>query len=377
LFIRTLQKLRAVDAGFQQEQVLVVRMAPGVALRGAGIRALYDQLYERFGALPGVQSVSVAMDTPGHGLSMAAGIGLAGRPNDGGDAAPVYHNFVGPRFFQTMGIPILAGRDFEVDDDERTDRRVVISESVARRYFGGEDPLGRQLQTGSAGLQSVTGTATATIVGVVKDVRYESLRAAAPLMLYRASRQEANAPANTFLVRTSEANAETLTPLLLAELRRTAPGVPLPLVVRLDDEIAAVLVEERMLTALSNGIGLLAALLAAIGVYSTVASAVARRRREIGIRIAVGALPNQVTRMIVRDAFGILSCGLVIGLSAALVVGRAAYDTLSSVLFGLSPTDPLVFVASAATICLIGSIAAYLPARRASRIDPVSAIKYE
>ena len=149
LFTRTLQKLRSVDAGFRQDQVLVVSVSTGPAYPEARKRALYEELYARFGALPGVQSVSMSMDTPPGGeLSMGAGMAVPGRPADPEDAPPVYHNFVGPRFFETMGIPVLAGRDFELSDDERAPKRVVISESVARRYFRGEDPLGRQILVG-------------------------------------------------------------------------------------------------------------------------------------------------------------------------------------------------------------------------------------
>jgi ABC-type antimicrobial peptide transport system permease subunit len=310
----------------------------------------------------------MAMDTPPFGdLSMAAGIALPGRPADPTDGESVYHNFVGPRFFETMGIPILAGRDIEPIDDERAPRRVVISERVARRYFSG-DPLGRQI---------LVGQAAATIVGIVKDVKYASLRAAAPLMIYRPSRQEANAPAHTFLIRTSSTTAEALTPMLHAEVRRAAPALPAPAVVSLDDQVAAVLVEERMLATVSSAIGVIVALLAAIGIYSTVASVVARRQREIGMRMALGASPRQVGRMVVGDAFRTAGVGLAIGVPGALFAGWAARGVLADVLFELSPTDPLILWSAAMAIVLITSLAAYVPARRAARIDPVAAIKHE
>jgi predicted permease len=369
LFARTLQKLRSIDAGFRQEQVLVVRVSTGPTYRGASARALHEQLYARFIALPAVRSVSMSMDTPlGGELSMSAGIDVPGRPAEPDTAPQVYHNFVGPRFFETMGIPVLAGRDLELGDDERAPRCVVISEGVARRYFPGEDPLGRQILVRGA---------LVSIVGVVKDVRFTSLRTEAPLMIYRPYRQETSAPVDTFLIRTSSAAAEALRPFLQAEVRAAAPGLPPPSVVSREDQVAAVLVEERMLAALSSAIGVLAAILAAIGIYSTVASAVARRQREIGIRMALGALPGQVARLVVREAFGIVAVGLAIGIPAALVAAVAARGVLAGVLFELSPTDPLTLSSSAVAILLIASLAAYVPARRASRIDPVAAVKYE
>ena len=366
LFARTLHKLRAIDVGFQHDQVLVVSVSTGSEYRGAGARVLYDELYRRFATLAAVRAVSLSMDTPLAGeLSMGAGISVPGRPPDPDDAPAVYHNFVGPRFFETMGMPLIAGRDFEPGDDARAPRRVVISESVARRYFPGQDPLGREVGFGAS---------TASIVGVARDVRYTSVHAEAPLMLYRSYRQENNAPANTFLIRTSS-TPEVLRPLLQAEVRAAAPGLPPPSVVRSEDQVDASLIEERMLAMLSSAIGLLAAILAAIGIYSTVASAVARRQREIGIRIALGALPRQIVRVVVTEAFATVGIGLAFGIPAALAAGRAARGIVADVLFELSPTDPLMLSGAVIAILMIATLAAYVPVRRASRIDPVAAIK--
>jgi predicted permease len=354
--------------------VLVVSVSTGAAYPGDRTRALYEELYGRFGALPAVQSVSMSMDTPPAGeLSMCSGIEVPGRPADPEDAPPVCRNFVGPRFFETMRIPVLAGRDVEPGDDARAPHRVVISESVARRYFGAGDPLGRQIFVGGSGSRT---RVSAAIVGVVKDVRYTSLRADAPLMIYRPYRQETGAPANTFLIRTSM-TAEALTPLLRAEIRAAAPALPPPSVVSLEDRVAAVLVEERMLAALSAAIGALAAILAAIGIYSTVAAAAARRQREIGIRMALGAVPGQVARMVVSEAFGIVAGGLAIGIPAAIATALAARAVLAGVLFELSPTDPLILLSATIAVLFVASLAAYVPARRVSRIDPVAAVKYE
>jgi predicted permease len=377
LFARSLQKLHAVDVGFRQDQVLVVSVSTGPAYRGGSARALHEELYARFGALPAVQSVSMSMDSPGGDLSMGAGISVPGRPPDGEDAPQVYHNFVGPRFFETMGIPVLSGRDFNLGDDERAPKSIVISESVARRYFPGEDPLGRHIFVGNPKCRGCPPPVTASIVGVVKDVRYTSLRVDAPLMIYRPYRQETSAPAGAFLIRTSSATAEALTSSLRAEIRLAAPALPPPSVVSLEDKVAALVVEERMLAALSSAIGVLGAILAAVGIYSTVASAVARRQREIGVRMALGARPGHVTRMVVGEAFGIVAGGLALGVPAAFAAALAARSLLAGVLFELSPTDPLILLSSAAAILLIASLAAYVPARRAARIDPVASLKYE
>jgi predicted permease len=375
LFTRTLQLLRSVDAGFRQDQVLVVNIATGRALPQDRMRALYEELSARFGRLPGVDAVSLSMDTPTVGeLSMCGSIEIPGRPTDRENAPPVCRNFVGPRFFETLGIPVLAGREFAPGDDERAPQYVVISESVARSYFRGEEPLGQQIFIDGPPPRT---RVSATIIGVVKDVRYTSLRADAPLMIYRPSRQEPGAPANTFLIRASSADSEALTPLVRAEIRAVAPALPPPSVVRLEDRVAGVLVEERMLAALSSALGAVAAILAAIGIYSTVAAAVARRQREIGIRMSLGARPGQAARVAIGEAVATVASGLAIGVPAAIVTALAARASLANVLFHLSPTDPLILSGSTIAILVIAAVAAYVPARRASRIDPVAAIRCE
>jgi predicted permease len=370
LFVRTLQKLRSIDTGFRPDNVLIVRLSTGPAYRGDAARALYEDLQARFSALPAVQSVSRTMDTPLGGEPSMSGTGLSlpGRPAEGEDAPRVFHNLVGPRFFETMGISVLAGRDFGPSDDERALKCVIVSESVARRYFPGEDPLGRQIL--------FRGVA-ASIVGVVRDVRYTSLRDDPPLVTYRPYRQEPGAPANTFLIRASSGGVEALTPLLQAQARAAASSLPPPSVVSLSDQVAAGLLEERLLAALSSALGVLAAILAAIGIHSTVASVVARRQREIGIRMALGAVPGQVARMVVSETFWIVGGGLASGMALALAAARASHRVLAGVLFELSPADPIILVSAVLSILLIAAVAAYMPARRASRIDPVAAIKYE
>ncbi len=215
------------------------------------------------------------------------------------------------------------------------------------------------------------------MIGVVKDIRYTSVRAPAPLVTYYSSRQQSSASASTFLIRTSGVSLESLVPLLGAEVRAAAPGLPPPSVITLHDQVASGLREERVLAALSSALGLLASVLAAIGIYSMVASAVARRRREIGVRIALGAVPRQIARIVIGDTFRVVAGGLVIGVPAALAAAVAARRAIGGVLFELSPTDPLILISVIASIALIASLAAYLPARRASRVDPVAALKYE
>jgi hypothetical protein len=216
----------------------------------------------------------------------------------------------------------------------------------------------------------------AVVIGVVKDVRYTSLRVDPPFMIYRPYRRQETGPANTFLVRTSS-SPEALAPLLRAEVRAAAPALPPPSVVSLEDLVAGVLVEERILAALSSALGAMAALLAAVGIYSTSAAAVVRRQREIGIRMALGARSGGVVRVVVGDAFGIVASGLAIGIPAAVVTALAVRAKIAGVLFELSPTDPFTLAGSVLAILALAAIASYLPARRASRIDPIAAVRCE
>jgi hypothetical protein len=271
----------------------------------------------------------------------------------------------------------MSGRDLNLSDDAAAPKHVVIDEGVARRYFGDADPLGRQVIAGDPRCGRCPPAATATIVGVVKNVRYSSLRTGAPLMIYRPYRQESGAPVDTFLIRTSSGDVEALGPLLYAEVRATAPALPRPSIVSLDDTVAGVLVEERMLAALSTAIGGLAAMLAAIGIYSIVAATVRRRQRELGIRMALGARPGRVAGMVVGEALAIVGTGLAFGVPAAMLAALAARGILAGVLFELSPTDPLILSSAAAAILLIAALAAYVPARRAGRIEPVAVVKCE
>lgn len=300
---------------------------------------------------------------------MCAAISVPGRVREHEDAQDAHdgpiacHNFVGSRFFATLGIPVLAGRDVEEGDREGTPQVVFISESVARRYFLGEDPVGRQLDVLGA---RPPARVTAIIAGVVKDVRYASPRADAPMMIYRPYRQEAGAPANTFLIRAS-ANADVTMPLLRAAVREVAPSLPPPSIVSLDDRVASALAEERLLAALASALGALASLLAAIGIYSMVAATISRRQQEIGIRMALGAVPHQIARMIAGDTFIMIAAGLGIGIPAAIVTARAARAMLSRMLFDVSPVDPLSMTSAAITILIIASLATFVPVRRAAR----------
>jgi predicted permease len=372
LFVRSLQKLHSVDAGFRKDQVLLLSVRPGAAgYRGAKARALYDELYTRFSALPGVESVTLTMDTPLGGLSYGAGISIPGRSAEGlqGDDGPqVYHNHVGSRFFETLGIPVVSGRDFDARDDERAPQRVVIGESVARRYFSGINPLGREILIGGT---------RAEIIGVAKDVRYSSLREPAAQMIYRPYHQQpAGVNEMTFCLRASM-HRERLTPFLRREVRAVSRDLPVASIRTLDEQVDATLVEERILAMLSSCFGALAVILASIGLYGTLAYAVVQCTREIGIRMALGADPRHMSRLLLGEALWLVAGGLTLGVAASWVVARLASNLLSGLLFELKPNDPLTIAISTLPILAAAILASYLPARRAARVDPMVTLRDE
>lgn len=371
LFVRTLRNLHAVDAGIRKDHVLLVSIRPGVAgYQGAGALAIYRNLYSRFSGLPGVQSVTLSMDTPLGGLSYGTGITVPGRAPQPGDHVSVYHNFVGPRFFETMGTPLLAGRDFSSRDDENAHRTAIVNESLARHYFPGVNPVGRRILLGN--------NDDAEIVAVAKDTKYESLRGPAPRMVYRPYLQVNDASASGaseemwFAIRTFGSPAG-LNSVVREAVRAAANDLPVYSLLTLDEQVDATLVQERVLAILSSCFGALALLLAAVGLYGRLAFAVARRTREIGVRVALGADPLSVAWMVFRESLAVVFAGLALGTCAALATARL----IVSLLFGMRAADPLTYLIAAITLVAVSTFAAYLPARRAARVDPMVALRYE
>jgi len=368
LFARTLVKLHGVDAGFQKDDVLLLSLR-------RGDRSVYQNLYARLSALPGVHAVTLSVDTPLQGeLSYGSTISVPGQPPAADDAPPVYHNHVGPRFFETLRIPLVAGRDFTERDNEAAASVVVISESVARQYFRGGDALGKQIVLGTA--TSPRGQVPATVVGVAKDVRFTTLRDAGPQMVYRPYLQSKSIGALTFCIRTDD-EPERLMSLLEREVRAVIPDRPIFQVRPLAEQVNAALVEERTLAALSGFFGVTAAVLACVGLYGTVAHSVARRTREIGIRIALGAQPGRVARMVLRESFALVGWGLAVGVPAAMAAAYASSSLIADLLFELKPTDPSALTLAAAGVLIVSGFAAFVPAHRAARVDPISALRAE
>jgi predicted permease len=364
LLLGSLRKLRQVDAGFRQDHVLLMSIGPGTSgYKGPRRAQLYANLYQRFSALPGVRAVTMSMDTPLGGVSYTAGASLPGSPAPQSDAFQASVNSVGPRFFETMGIPLLRGRDLEIRDDDRAPQVAVISESVALNLFPGRTALGGRINIGQASME---------IVGVVKDTRYQSLREPAQPMVYRPYLQMRDVWPGVFGIRTA-GDPEMIAGFVRRELHDAAPDVPVFSLSTLESQVDATLVQERMVSTLSAWFGGFALLLASIGLYGRLAYAVVERTREIGIRLALGATRNVVMWAILREVMALVVCGLAIGLPLAIASARA----IRSLLYGLAPFDPSTLSVVAVTILGVAALAGFIPARRASRVDPMVALRYE
>jgi len=291
---------------------------------------------------------------------------------EGYQAAPdettdVEKNWVGPNYFSTMGIPLMEGRELNESDGAETSKVAVVNQAFARRFFGGDSPLHRHFTFGSGDVKP-----DIEIVGVVKDSNHTDVRSGVVPFAYMPQTQSKSLGSMTFYVRTAQAPE-----IMEASLRETVAGfdanLPIYGMKTLAAQVNEILFNDRLLTMLSLCFALLAALLAAVGLYGTMAYTVTRRTREIGIRIALGAARSEVIWLVLREVVQLALTGLAAGLIGAFVLGRY----VEAVLFGVKPKDPLAFAIAAALLGCVALLAGGLPARRAASVDPISALRDE
>jgi predicted permease len=364
LFVRTVMNLRSVGLGFNPERVVLFSIdAPRMRYTGAARRVLFDRLDQAIGAIPGVESASVSEAPLLSGGSSRTRVGPDGRQPEPKDDAWV--NDVGRHFFDTMEIPILAGRSFDDRDHGTSPPVVVVNRQFANAFFPNQNPVGRSLRNNGIVYE---------IVGVCGNTPFGKLREAIPPTFYRhfAQPQSREAGAANFQVRTSAGEAA-----LMTSVRAAVAGLDkdLPVFdVRTQmEQIDALLSRERLFMALTTGFALLALVLASIGIYGLLAQGVSRRTNEIGLRLALGAARRDVLVMILREASSLAALGAVIGAIAAAMLSRY----VSAMLFGIAPADPAVFAGAVAVTMLVALLAGWIPARKASRLDPMAALRHE
>jgi predicted permease len=379
LFIRSLANLRNLGPGFAPENLVAFNIDP--ALNGYDmprIKAFYQRLGENLGAIPGVRSVGLASMRILEDNEWDSGLTVEGYTAKNGESIQAYMNSISPRYFETLGVPILAGRDFTLRDNEEikagpdpqdwSPTKAIVNEKFAKKYFGTTNAVGRHV-----GFGSDPGTKTPIeIVGVIKDIKYTNLRDEIPIQMF------VPYMGNRFVRDMAVYLKTTLDPNQIAsavrtQLRQIDPNIPVYALRTVDQQISNSLLIDRLIASLSTVFGALATLLATIGLYGVMAYTVARRTREIGIRMALGAFQGDVIWMVMREVIVLVSIGITIGFAAAM--GLTQF--VKSQLFGVEAMDPVALFAATAGLAVVACLAGYIPALRASRVDAMHALRYE
>ena len=370
LFVGSFRNLLSLDAGFDRSNVLLVNTnIHNTQIPAAERAAFYGQVLERLKAIPGTDSASQCWFTPIRGWIWNDNILIEGKPPASGDENLTWFNWVTPGYFATMRTALRRGRDFDDRDSNSSPHVAVVNETFVRRFFPKEEPLGKYFRVEGAEL---TARAPVQIVGVVKDAKYESLRDDFPATAYIPLAQMADvSESTTFQIRAAAAPASFIPQVrdAIAGVNKAASLQFMTFAQQIDDSLA----QERLLAMLSAFFGGLALLLTAIGLYGVMSYAVTQRTHEIGIRIALGAQRGSVLRLVMRDVALVLATGTAAGILGALWVTRL----VRQLLFGLTPTDAGTMALAAVALVGVALLASYLPARRATRVDPMVALRYE
>jgi len=367
LFVRTFQKLENQDLGFNRENVLLVSMNPRMAgYKPEQLPGLYRQLLERVGAVPGVKSTSIALYGLVSGSMRDSSISVQGytpKPREETDAQIIV---VGPGYVETVGMTLVAGRGIGPQDSETSSKVAVVNEELAHHYFGNQNPVGKRF-----GFDDAKHAADIEIVGVVKDAKYTEMREPSPPVILIPVFQNPDFM-NDLEIRTA-ANPTAVA----ADVRRILNDINSRLlgrkVVTLSQQVDDALSQERLIAQLSSAFGGLALLLACVGLYGVMAYAISRRTNEIGIRMALGAESHQVLWMVLKESLLLVMIGLFIGVPAVLASTRL----ISAQLYGVTPNDPLTIALAAVLLLAVAALAGFIPARNASHVDPMVALRYE
>jgi predicted permease len=366
LLLTSFARLQKVEPGFKPDGVFLAQIGlPQERYDNEKLVAFYEQFYNRLSTLPSSTSAALVDAVPLTGNDARAPVAVVGRPIPPmSERADAVRHLVSPKYFATLGIPIRAGRDFDERDSSRVPHVVIINETFAKRHFPGEDPLGRTLITGMAELPS-------QIVGVVGDVRAAGLNNPPGADYFLPALQRPEAFTN-ILVRTNLGATATAS-IVRDALREVDRDLPLLRPQMLSDRIAQQIADRRLALMLLGSFAVLALVLASLGVYSVMAHLVAFRTSEIGIRMALGATPRTVMRMVLGHGRRLTLLGIVLGVAGAYFVSRLMQQTL----FEVNPADPAIYLGVAGMLLVVAELASWFPARRATRIDPVIALRGE
>jgi predicted permease len=367
LFSRSLGKLLTVDTGFERDGILTARIVfPRANLSQDQIPVFKNELLERIRAIPGVESAAVAHVLP---LRDWGGASAWMDGQNATQAKDTSLSRIGPDYFKTLQIAMLTGRDFDSRDTVGSPKVAIVNEAFAREFLGGRNPVGQRFWIAATPGSPDT---PYEIVGLVRNTKYEELREEfGPIAYYASAQDDGSGPGTQMLIRSRLSQAETV-----GAIKRVLNEISPTISVRFEgfkSMIEATILRERLLATLSFFFGLLALLLACIGLYGSLSYGVAGRTNEIGIRMAIGAQRRNVFWLILRESLLLVMAGVLLGLPIVFAVTRLA----ASLLFGLTPTDPLSLLLSALLMLVVALVAGYLPSRRATRVDPLVALRYE
>jgi predicted permease len=368
-FAQSLMNLKRQNLGVKTDHVIQFAVAPELnRYTPEQTVALADRLRENIAGLPGVRSVSVAEMSLLSKSDSSANITAEGYTVSEDTNTDVQQNWIGPHFFATLGIPLLSGRELDDRDTSTAPKVAIVNEQMAQIYFHNQNPIGRHFAFGAGnGVHP-----DIEIIGVVKDSKNTDLRQELRPFVYIPYSQDKRLGDATFYVRTN-LEPTALASALLKTVQSADANLPVFDMKTLDQQVDEIAFSERLLTFFSLCLGLLAALLAAIGLYGVMAYMVAQRTREIGIRMALGATQKNVAWLVLREIVRISAAGLGIGLVAAFGLGKL----IESQLFGVKASNPLVFLTSAVLLSVVALLAGWLPARKAASVDPMVALRYE
>jgi putative ABC transport system permease protein len=366
LLVNSFAHMKSIDPGFDGRRVMVAEMQLGTKYKTpASITQFSDSLLEKMGAVGGVDRTAVAMYTPFSNNGSQATLTIEGKPELPPAQRPlVRRNFVTPGYMETLAIALIAGRVISSQDTADSTPSVVINETLAKRYFPGENPIDKHIKMGARAVSY-------TIVGIVKEVKYYDRGAPPENQAYLAFAQS---PTNTVsLIARTTGDAGAVAQSMRAVVRSIDPNQPVSRIASIETKMNETQAGSRILTGVIGFFGSLALLLAAIGIYGVMAYSVSQRAKEIGIRMALGAHGTNVLGMVIRQGMGIVLGGMVVGVGGAYLVAR----TMSRFMFGIETSDPLTFAGSFALLTAVALVACWIPAQRAARVDPVIALRSE
>jgi len=367
-------RARQIDPGFAQRPMVFATIVPGaVGYTQPQTREYYRLLRERVSSLPGVEAVSLARHIPLNSLyggGATVPVTVPGHEPAAGTEAPRFrYNTVTPGYFNTMGTPLLRGRDFSESDAAGAPGVAIVNETMARQFWPNGDAVGQSFEIPGTGDQA--SARRLQVVGVARDAKYMSLTESPMPYFYLPLLQDPRGEV-TFVARFSPGRTQAVA-MLRREMLSVDPAVPILQIVTLDDHMHAALAVERAVTTLVAGIGALGLGLSLVGLYGVISFLVARRTRDIGIRMALGARQHHVVGQVLREGVWLALAGIAAGSAAAAAVMKVA----ARVIYGVNPKDPLVFLATAAVVMAVALTASWLPARHAARVDPLAALRQE